>query len=494
MAEITALLGSEATKKAIRVAYEKERVKAETDVMHSGSAIILPENVTIPEVIELLQRKHDAAQLKIEINELISGFPYDAAVAFYRAMQERFGFTCGSAYDVKTMFGKERVNPEVLQIRVGPKPGDIIQIPHGGFLIRGIEQPIKTRLYWSRRSGEMGLTISAELRAKDRETIRELCARATEILRTQSIYKGKALILRTDESGHIHESAEPEFMETDGIDPSQLILNADTMAQIDNYFWGVIRHTDAFRAAGLPLNPRVLLPGEYGTGKSLLMRTTAKLCVDHGWTFIQVNDPRCLREALEFAEAYQPCVVAVEDVDRVTEVRDDKTNMLFNAISGMGSVDNQVMLVMTTNHEEKIDKAMLRHGRVDKIINLRTADADTAERLVRRYAGTRLPADTDLSRLRPVITGHIAATLANVANQALSAMIVRGGTSITEDDLLIAAHSVEAHATMFREKPATTVKSPEELAGIALKQLMNGHDAQITSIHANVKEVHAALC
>lgn len=488
LANIEQLVGTEELDKAVEAAAKRRKKKAETEIVHTGNQLILPEGISTEQAIELLQRKLEADNQRFSISEFIPGYPYDAAAAFYFAMKDRFGFTCASEYEINTFFGKKKMDPQILQIRTGPKPGDILQIPSGGFLIPGMEEPVIVQLYWSRRSGEMGVQIGGKLRAKDRTTVRELTAASIERLRTQSLYKGKALSLRTNEDGQLDIRAEPEFMDVENVDVDRLILNNSTMDQLRTFLWGPIQNTAACRKDGISLSRTICIPGTYGTGKTLAMLCTAKVCVDNGWTFVTVNRAEGLTEAIEFARRFQPCLVSIEDIDRVTEKRDTMANDLFNTISGLQK-DAEVMVIMTTNFLEKIDKAMLRPGRFDAIIKFDPADGDTAIRLLRRTLGTRLDPKADLESVAHLLAGHIPATIDEMGKRALLARIVTGSKTVTLQNVITAANGIKWHADLLLDK------KPEELsieakAGHAIRELMNGHDQQIAMISKRIEEIH----
>ncbi|KDN72315.1 putative mitochondrial chaperone bcs1 [Colletotrichum sublineola] len=114
-----------------------------------------------------------------------------------------------------------------------------------------------------------------------------------------------------------------------------------------------------------------------------------------------INDGRL--SAL-FAELPQRCVVLLEDVDAVgtTQSRDADANEsdlgsevsrgsskppgtlslsgLLNVLDGVASQEGCV-LIMTTNHIEHLDDALIRPGRVDKKIKFQLADAEVAKKL-----------------------------------------------------------------------------------------------------------------
>src|SRR5262249_22003547 len=151
----------------------------------------------------------------------------------------------------------------------------------------------------------------------------------------------------------------------------------DIQNQIDTSILVPIMHTKEVEAQKIPLKRTILLEGPYGTGKSLTARMAARVCEENGWTFILLDRVQGLRTALEFANRYSPAVVFAEDIDRISEERNDAANDLINTIDGVLSKSSKIMTILTTNFADKLDKAMVRPGRLDAVISLR-APSDAA--------------------------------------------------------------------------------------------------------------------
>lgn len=123
---------------------------------------------------------------------------------------------------------------------------------------------------------------------------------------------------------------------------------------------------------GLPYRRNYLFFGTPGCGKTSMIRSLAgiyslKACF-MSLTHEDFND-HFLVEAL--AKIPRPSILIFEDVDALFEKRQgvSKSNLTFsgllNAVDGMVSTDG-VMLVMTTNHRDLLDAALMRCGRVDR--------------------------------------------------------------------------------------------------------------------------------
>ena len=446
-----------------KVNWEKQPI----DIERTGRKITLPNEpgpMPIQTAIDALERlKYDEEQ-ETTVDEQIVAYPLEAAVAFVAAMEELYGWA--SPVPTPGFFGPRP--PHFVTVNVGVN--EFIQVPWGSFRIPGVENAIQIGADRDSR-GQMILRVFGSVRKRERHVLLELANKTREILRERSIYRGKAIHVTTDYDGELDLNNPPTFIDLAGVNPSELIMNADVQNQIDVSILAPIKHTARVRSAGIPLKRGVLLEGRYGVGKTMTNRVVAKTCVDNGWTFIAIDRAASLAEALAFAQRYQPAVIFCEDVDRATSTRDETANDLLNTIDGILSKDAEVMVVLTTNHVENIEPAMLRPGRLDAVISVTPPDSDSVARLIRLYSRGLLDGNEDLTQVGAELAGNIPAVVREVVERSKLAMIAAGREKITQDDLLIAARGMNAHLQLLA--PRQPVISDEEAAGKALKKLFS---------------------
>lgn len=439
-----------------------------TGIEFSGKKIILPsdpEDMPIDAAIDMLSRKKAEDEMEFQIGETIQGYAYDAAVAFVKAMERIYGWA--SPQPTPTFFGSRP--PQFHTVKTGPNYDDNLQVPMGQFKLPNVEFPINAEINWF--AGVY--VVTGKCRKRDQKVIKELCELARKIVREESIYKGKALRFKVNDNGTINEGFEPEFIPTAHIDPSQLVLPEFTARLLQTAVYTPIQKTKQAEALNIPLNRGVLLEGPYGVGKSMTAASLSKICVDNGWTYILLDKVQGLKTALEFASRFQPAVVFAEDIDRIAEIRDEKANDLLNTIDGVLSKDSKVITVLTTNHIEKINPAMLRPGRLDAVITFTAPDAEAAIRLVRQYAGKSLAADVDLTEVGILLAGMIPATIREVVERSKLGMLDRGDNAIQPEDLELFATSMTKHLELLN-KPKDDKKSVGDRLGDALKEVVIG--------------------
>lgn len=145
---------------------------------------------------------------------------------------------------------------------------------------------------------------------------------------------------------------------------------------------------------GLPYQRGYLLHGPPGTGKSSIgLSIAGQFDLDvYVLTMSNLND-ECLKAL--FDDLPQHCIVLLEDIDAAAVHRTQENNIdvgrngstrkttngkvtlstLLNVLDGIGSPEGRV-LIMTTNHIERLDPALIRPGRVDKKVEFQLADKD----------------------------------------------------------------------------------------------------------------------
>jgi AAA+ superfamily predicted ATPase len=174
--------------------------------------------------------------------------------------------------------------------------------------------------------------------------------------------------------------------------------------------WLLLRR-EAFlngNASGLPPPRGVLLLGVQGAGKSLAAKAVAAswqvplFRMDFGALFdkFQGESERKLREALRVADAMQPCVLWMDEVEKglATGSGDGDTGagqrMLGTLLTWMAERKSAVFLVATANDIERLPPELMRKGRFDEIFFVDLPDAATREAILRIHLGKhRIEAD-----------------------------------------------------------------------------------------------------
>jgi len=440
--------------------------KREVDIARDGKKIILPNDpqpMAEETAVEVLNRKIEEKNTILDIQERFEAHPLEALVAFNLAMKELYGWA--SPVATPSFWGPQPPAMMTIQTDVD----EWVQVPFGSFKVPGISERIQTSVVRDRKFGRI-LVVHGKATKREQHVLMELAAETRRILREKSIYRGKALQIDVDEKGEIDLTNPPKFLDFSGVDVDELIVNRGVQDELDTNIFGPILHTARARRIGFPLKRGILLEGPFGVGKSMTARFTAKACVDNGWTFLMVERGTALKEALLFAQRYQPAVVFCEDIDRTTTNRTDGANDLLNTISGIVSSDSEIMVVLTTNYVEQINQAMLRPGRLDAVISIEAPDAESVKRLVVAYARGMLAEGEDLTEVGETLAGQIPAMIREVVERSKMGMLVSGKDTISSQNLLTAARGMANHRRLLEKKaPEPT---PAEKLARALREVL----------------------
>ncbi|KAK9832032.1 hypothetical protein WJX81_000155 [Elliptochloris bilobata] len=210
-----------------------------------------------------------------------------------------------------------------------------------------------------------------------------------------------------------------------------------------------LRHPHLF-ASGLRRRSGMLLYGPPGTGKTLLAKAVATECA---LNFISVKGPelinmyigeseRQVREVFERAHRARPCVLFFDELDSLAPARgagadsggvmDRVVSQLLAQIDGL-QTGQDVFIIGATNRPDLLDMALLRPGRLDRLLFVGVAE-DVCSKVKVLHALTRkfaLAADVDLGAVAaecaPTFTG---ADLYALAADAWTAALYRSAAEV----------------------------------------------------------------
>ena len=455
------------------------------DIVRQGTKIILPPKMEWDEAIEWLKRKKREDEELVGIYHVIDCYPLDGAYAFKRAIEQIYGWSSSIATMVSMTVSHDKT----------------IQVPWGKVKIPGIEGELSTEMD-VKPNQPPKFIISGTCKAKHRPAILRLYEKTLEILKESSVYRGKAIKIDFE---YIREGRrfaplndEPKFWDVSDVHPEELVFESTTERIIKMTLFDLIQNTQLMRQHRVPLKRGILLAGRYGTGKTLTAAVTAKLATDNGWTFIYLKDVRDLALGLRFAALYGPAVIFAEDIDRVvTGQRSPEIDVILNTMDGVDTKGAEIITVLTTNHLESVNRAILRAGRLDAIVDVKVPDQGAAERLIRIYGRGLLTADFDYGSTSEALKGNIPATIRECVERAKVSAIAREKGDITgkvqASDVLTAADAMKMQLDLIQEIPVDKRPAPIQMGdalGTAMgSSLRESFDKMISTVsgHTNGK-------
>lgn len=432
-----------------------------------GDRFILPAAMEgrVDQAEQYLHEYAEQQETPFEITRTFNYRPYDVAAAFDRAMRKVFA-TGGMGKIQFSFFGVKL--PKYRSVASGV--GETIQVPEGqvelgllGGRYQDSDYPATFTLGQSRHK-EYGLIGTVEVMApkKHRAKIEGFFKVMEEELRTGSLYRGKAITAS--------QQPDPQFVDVSSVKPESVVYADEVRTQINVNLWSPIKYAAALRDAKVPLKRAVLLEGPNGTGKTLAGYLTAQIAEENGWTFILVRQGQDdALEALKTAQLYAPAVVWIEDLDLMAnnEIGRAQIGKVLDILDNVQAKGTEVMAGFTSNFAEKLDKGVLRAGRLDAVIHVGRLDAVGYEQLVKVTVPERLlDPKVDYAKVSEAFSDFLPSFAAEAAQRAVRYSVARNEGEpgqITTDDLVNAAHGMKAHLELMDQAQHAGTERPPAL-------------------------------
>lgn len=190
-----------------------------------------------------------------------------------------------------------------------------------------------------------------------------------------------------------------------------------------------------FERLGISAGKGVLLYGPPGTGKTLIAKAVAN---ESGSNFILVNGPELLnkyvgqseenlRKVFKRARQMAPSIIFFDEIDSLVPRRggsdysrasDNLVAQLLTALDGVEQLKN-VLVIAATNRPDMVDPAVLRPGRIDRMILVGKPD-EKARLSILKVHTKKMPLarDVSLAHLAEITDGYVGADLFALCREA----------------------------------------------------------------------------
>jgi mitochondrial chaperone BCS1 len=202
----------------------------------------------------------------------------------------------------------------------------------------------------------------------------------------------------TWDNGHHRDQGWSPSCTRDARSKSSVFFDGALMEELiadARHFYSPKTIAEVYHAKGKPHRRGYLLYGAPGCGKTSFISVLAGE-IDKNICMVALKDPemddqtftQCLRDAPNGA------LICLEDVDALFSVEGGQSantramsknsklsfSGILNALDGVASHEGHIV-IMTTNHRERLDKALIRKGRIDLEVEVKPASKDQMEKM-----------------------------------------------------------------------------------------------------------------
>ena len=434
------------------------------DIRFAGTSFVFPERYAgnLKGLLTDVHRYVTSQEEEVYVERTFDYRPLDGAYATYNCLKAHFGYSQSKAR--QGPFGP--VPPSELTIPLGYVNGKLIHetVPWGDMVLPGLPNSTLT-LTQDRTPKGMLFKLVARVRKADKVYVDGFFTVVQDFLEHNSIYRGKCF------------NGQMEFFDTDLVRPEMFVYSESVWADAETNILSPIRDREAIGREGLSLKRVTLLEGPFGTGKSGLGRTAAKVAVANDVTALLckpgVDDPLDL---LQTAMLYMPAFVFIEDIDIIAAERDAQVvTRILDVFDGPTTKNLPITVVLTTNHVEHIHKGMMRSGRIDAVMHIGEMDRPGVERLAALVIGDKLEDGIDYDAVFERTSGFMPAYVKEAFERAVRYTIARTGAAgrVNGPDLIHALNSLRAQYDLQERASDAREKLPP--LDRVMAQMINDH-------------------
>src|SRR5438876_1074014 len=200
-----------------------------------------------------------------------------------------------------------------------------------------------------------------------------------------------------------------------------------------------LKNPDSFDRLGIKPPRGILLYGPPGTGKTLLAQAVAN---ESGANFISVKGPELLskwvgesekliRDLFKRAKQVAPCIIFFDEMDSLAPRRgaysgshatESVVSQLFTEMSGLEEL-NGVVVVAASNRPDMVDPALLRPGRLDRMLMVPSPDEKSRLEILKIHTRSMPLKNVDLKDLVDNTEGFSGADIESLCREAAMAAL-----------------------------------------------------------------------
>jgi len=220
---------------------------------------------------------------------------------------------------------------------------------------------------------------------------------------------------------------------------------------------------ELFDEVGIDPPSGVLLYGPPGTGKTMLAKAVAN---ETDATFIKMagselvrkfigEGSRLVRDLFEMAREREPAIIFIDEIDAIAtrrtesktsgdaEVQRTMMQLLLSEMDGF-EARGEIRIIAATNRFDMLDRAILRPGRFDRLIEVPEPSEEGREQILAIHTrGMNVADDIDFADLAADTDGYSGADIESLATEAGMFAIRNDRNEVTHQDFADALEKID---------------------------------------------------